>query len=77
MNENEQIIIKLTEAIVKEEQAIPIYVEHIASTLFWSALNKEKQDKIKELLQILATDSAEHAKMLKEIEQLYQAKLSQ
>lgn len=62
MNKNQEIVLeKLKEAMIKEELAIPLYVSHIEQTLFWSGLPIKKQKIVIDSLKILEADSEMHA----------------
>lgn len=63
----EEIIQKIDQAILFEDEAIPIYSKHIRSTLFWSGLNDECQQKIKETLDVLIRETLKHKILLTHI----------
>ena len=68
--EKNNLLKKIDEAISTEDMAMPIYVKHLKSGIFWSGLNKEKKDLIKKNLEILEIETLQHAKMLQEIKSL-------
>ncbi len=63
----EEIIEKINQAILFEDEAIPIYSKHIESTLFWSGLNDECQQKIKETLDVFIRETQKHVKLLERV----------
>jgi hypothetical protein len=69
--DNELIIGRLREAMVKEELAIPLYTSHIEQTLFWSGLPAKKQEKIIENLKTLEKESEIHARVFQQILKIY------
>jgi len=72
--DKQAVIDKINEAMVKEELAIPLYVSHIEQTLFWSGLDKEKQEEIIKGLKTLALESEGHVFALKKVLEIYQNK---
>ena len=66
-----EILKELDEAVMKEEEALPVYASHIQSILFWSGLPPEKQQRVRESLAILLRDSAGHVKLLGRVKALY------
>jgi len=57
-----ELIIKLNEAAITEENAVIIYTQHLKTILPWSGLNIEDQNEIRNLLDTLANDSKVHKK---------------
>lgn len=66
-----EIAIKIKEAMIKEELAVPVYTSHIEQAFFWSGLTQAKQKKIISGLRVLAKDSRRHAKMFEQIAKDY------
>ena len=58
---------KIDEAIITEEDAIPVYSRHLKTIIFWSGLGKEKEEKIKSYLDILINDTRKHIKIFESI----------
>ncbi len=77
MDEAKEMLAQIKLALMKEEQAIPLYVDHLEADAFLATLSEDKQIKIKELMGILAHDSAGHVELFKELERIYQEKLKQ
>ncbi len=63
----EKLVNELKEALKTEESAIPLYTKHISSTLFLADMEEQKVSRIKEILDILNSDSREHAKKFKDL----------
>jgi len=42
-----ELLKKLDDAVLHEEEAVPIYTEHIATTAYWAGLPKDKIEEIK------------------------------
>ncbi|MCK4887203.1 MAG: hypothetical protein KAS96_07420 [Planctomycetes bacterium] len=61
----EKLVNELNEALKTEESAIPLYTKHVSSTLFLADMEKEKVFRIKEILDILNSESSEHARIYK------------
>jgi hypothetical protein len=67
----QQVLREIEDAILKEETAIPIYASHIKAAIFWSGLPADKQEKIKNGLEILLKDSRGHVYLLREVKKIY------
>lgn len=67
----DRIIAEIEEAIIKEEMAIPIYVTHLRTALFWAGVSPAKRKKITAELQILKVQSQGHIKLLKEVKKIH------
>lgn len=63
----EKLVNELNEALKTEESAIPLYTKHVSSTLFLADMEKEKISRIKEILDVLNSDSSKHARMFKSL----------
>jgi len=50
----------LEEGLKIEEEIVPIYAMHINNTLFLSGLDKDKQDMIRDILNLLKKESEYH-----------------
>jgi len=66
----DEIIEKINQAILTEEEGIPIYSKHIESTLFWSGLNDEFKQKIQDTLNIIKRESRNHKILLTHIKKI-------
>ena len=66
----DEIIEKINQAILTEEENIPIYSKHINSTLFWSGLNDEFKQKIQDTLNIIKIGSQNHKIFLTHIKKI-------
>ena len=67
MMSREELLAILEEARLAEEKAIPIYVKHLSAAVFWTGASKEKTEKIKETLRLLAEESEKHKKMVEHL----------
>ncbi len=63
----EILVNELKEALKTEESVIPLYTKHVSSTLFLADMEEEKVSRIKEILDVLNSDSREHAKTFKNL----------
>lgn len=63
----EELLSRLKKLRNTEELAIPIYTQHLNSTLFLSGLKPDVQEKIKETLLVLARESEGHARMFRDM----------
>ncbi len=70
-NNKEYILDKISEALVKEELAIPLYTSHIEQTLFWSGFDEDKKKQILISLNLLTKESRAHVGGLKKIMAIY------
>lgn len=61
----EKLVSELKEALKTEESAIPLYTKHVSSTLFLADMKKERISRIKEILDILSSESSKHARIYK------------
>ena len=61
----EKLVNELKEALKTEESAIPLYTKHVSSTLFLADMEDEDLSRIKEILDILNSDSSKHARVFK------------
>jgi len=66
----DEIIEKINQAILTEEEGVPIYSKHIESTLFWSGLNDELKQKIQDTLNIIKRESQNHMILLTHIKKI-------
>lgn len=54
----------LKEARDTEERAVPIYLEHLSSAIFWTGISKEGTEEARRILGILAAESEGHKKVV-------------
>lgn len=66
----EDILAKIDIAILREEEAVPIYAEHLSSAIHWAGLSEDSVARIKGFLKILRDDSIGHAKALRKVKEL-------
>lgn len=66
----EEIIKKIDEAILTEEKAIPIYMKHIESTMYWSELKEKDRINIRNVFVQLKEDSLKHIEFLNRIKEI-------
>lgn len=60
----------LKEAKDTEETAVPIYLGHLSSAVFWTGIGKEEAAEMRKILEALASESKGHKEtVLKLIEQ--------
>ena len=62
-----KLLKKLDEAIIIEEQAVPVYSDHLKVIFKWSKLSKENKKRINEIFNILIKESKKHITMFKYI----------
>jgi len=66
----EELLKKIDEAVIQEEEAVPLYAEHITTLSYWAGLSKESTNEIIKYLKILHKDSLWHAKTFKTIKKM-------
>ena len=59
MKKNE-LLKKLDEAIQVEEDAYPIYAEHLMAVVEWAGLSSESQSKVVSILEKLKNETEKH-----------------
>lgn len=59
MNRNDLLKL-LKDAKEVEEHAVPIYVKHLSSAVFWTGISREKAEEARKILNKLASDSMGH-----------------
>ena len=60
MVKKEDLLKELKDALVAEEQSIPIYMKHLDSAVFWTGWDLETVAKAKVLFSTLARESGRH-----------------
>jgi hypothetical protein len=63
MIDKKELLTMLEKAKISEEKSIPIYTKHMGTAIFWTGIDKEKVEKIKEALILLARESERHRKV--------------
>ena len=63
----EDLLNELKEALKTEENIVPLYTEHVSSTLFLSPFEKPKQERIQQILNTLKLGSQEHARKYEQL----------
>jgi len=67
MIQKEELLTALRKLSAEEELAIPIYTQHLESTFFLSGFKPGVQQKIKEILSVLAKESEGHARVFRQL----------
>lgn len=62
-----EFIKKVDQAIITEEDAIPVYSRHLKTIIFWSGLGEEKEKRIKAYLDVLINDTRKHIRIFESI----------
>lgn len=65
MISKELLLSKLKKGQIAEEKAIPIYTKHLSSAIFWTGIDKECQDDVRNILKRLADESRGHKEILR------------
>ncbi len=76
MIEKNLLLSMIKEALISEEEAIPVYMKHLESAVFWTGISKDKADKIREGLELLSRETKMHKRMLEMIMEKVQEKES-
>jgi len=63
----EKFVNELNEALKTEEGAILLYTKHVSSTLFLAYMEKEKITRIKEILDVLNSETRKHTRIFKNL----------
>ncbi len=66
----EEILAKIDIAILREEDAVPIYAKHLSSAIHWAGLDDDSVTRIKDYLKILRDESMGHAKALRKVKEM-------
>ena len=67
MIEKQKLLDILKKAQEVEEKAIPIYMKHLNSAIFWTGMSSDKQKKAKEFIEVLAGDSVGHKETVEKL----------
>jgi hypothetical protein len=68
--DKENVKSTISDSIVVEEMAIPIYERHLQDSLFWSPFTDEEEKYIKESLARLVVDSKKHVEILQKLNEM-------
>jgi rubrerythrin len=61
----DELIKKLDEAIITEENAVVLYAGHLKAVMEWSGLAKKEMAEVKSVLDVLIEESQIHGEILK------------
>jgi rubrerythrin len=61
----DELIKKLDEAIITEENAVVLYAGHLKAVVEWSGLTKKEMAEVKSVLDVLIEESQIHEEILK------------
>lgn len=67
MIQKQELLRILQNALAAEEKAIPIYMKHLSSAIFWTGIDADRIKKAKKLLSRLAEGSTYHKKVVGEL----------
>jgi len=68
--EKEKLLRKIDDAIITEEQAIPVYMSHLKVIFRWSQLSKEHKKRVAGIMNDLISESEGHKKRFEYIKKL-------
>ena len=64
MIKKEELLKVLNLSLDAEEKAIPIYMGHLDSAVFWTGIAETKAGKAREMLKTLAEESSKHKALI-------------
>jgi hypothetical protein len=64
MIDRNELVRKIVQAVITEEDAIQLYSRHLKVVLPWSGLKKKQRLEVEKSLTILAADSQKHREIL-------------
>ncbi len=67
MDNKQKVIGILTDAILAEEKAMPIYTRHLNTVLFWTGLDEQKAARMKVMFEQLARESEQHKQIVEKL----------
>ena len=67
MIKKDDLLKELKEALVLEEQSIPIYMKHLSSAVFWTGWDEQTAAKAKNVFLYLAQESSRHKNIIKDL----------
>lgn len=67
MIEKQELLKTLQKALATEEKAIPIYMKHLSSAIFWTGIDADRIKKARKLLSRLAEETTYHKKVVGEL----------
>lgn len=65
--EKDELMRKIEDAIIVEEQAVPVYSRHLKVILSWYSLSKEKKARLDKIFAILIDESKKHKAILENV----------
>lgn len=69
MDNKEALIKKIEDAIIIEEQAIPVYSNHMKVIFSWFKLSKEKKIHLNQIFDTLIKESTKHKLILEKVKE--------
>jgi len=67
MIKKQELLDKLKKVKMDEEEVIPIYRRHLPATIFWTKIDKEKIEKARRALMVLAQESIAHKETIESV----------
>lgn len=64
MIKKDELLKLLKKGLDGEEKAIPIYMEHLKSALFWAGMGEKEAKEVKGIFEKLVNDSVGHKKIV-------------
>lgn len=63
----EELIRMLTDAQLDEERAVPVFLRHLSTAIFWTGVTRQKSLKAKAFFEGLSNDSERHKKIVSDL----------
>jgi len=67
MIKKEELLKVLNEAVMTEERIVPIYDKHLRSAIFWTGIDEDKSQTVRNYLQTMIDDSKKHFEITKSL----------
>lgn len=67
MIKKEELLKVLNEAVMTEERIVPIYDKHLRSAIFWTGIDEDKAQTVRNCLKIMIDDSKKHFEITKSL----------
>ena len=67
MIKKEELLKILNEAVMTEERVIPIYDKHLRSAIFWTGIDEDKAQTVRDCLKTMINDSKKHFEITKSL----------
>ena len=61
----QELLTILKQALLEEERAIPVYLKHLRTAVYWTGIDKGDVEKIRDAMNILHKDSERHKETLR------------